>query len=278
MALRKFKASDSINDIVAATLKDGASIVTNVISPKIANQITKDLRANFDNFGYRSKRKFSGHLTNRCHDVLKESPRCAELISHDIVMNVADSILLPHCESYRVGSITAIEVCPGENKQSLHRDNCIYPCSLPGMEMLISSIWALTDFTEENGATCVVPGSHRHISMGESIDISKTSKAIMPKGSVLFYLGSTFHGAGANNSQKSRIGLVNLYSLGWLRSEVNQYLSTPIAEAKKYDKKLRSLLGYTTHDRFGDRLGKYYGADASFIDKDNYAKHYRPKN
>ena len=72
------------------------------------------------------------------------------------------------------------------------------------------------------------------------------------------------------------MGLINTYSLGWLRAEVNQYLAIPQERAKSYDERMRNLLGYTTHDKLGDRLGKYYGSDTSFIDKDNYARNYRP--
>ncbi len=97
----------------------------------------------------------------------------------------------------------------------------------------------------------------------------------MLKGSLLFYLGSTMHGAGANRRDRARMGIVSTYSLGWLRQEVNQYLSIPMELAGTYDERMRHLLGYTTHDRLGDRLGKYYGRDSSFIDEDNYARHYR---
>ena len=90
---------------------------------------------------------------------------------------------------------------------------------------------------------------------------------------MLFYLGSTLHGAGENKSNKPRLGLINGYSLGWLRQESNQYLSIPIDIAKDFNERMRCLLGYTTHDRFGDRLGKYYGGDTAFIDKDKYALH-----
>jgi len=276
MVLQTFEATALPADVAVATLKDGAAVVSGLVSATVADTVAAELRENLDNFGYRSKRNFSGHNTNRCHFVLEESPTSVELISHDMVMGVADTILLPHCESYQIGSITAIEVCPGQKVQNLHRDDCIYPMQFPGMEMLISCMWSLTDFNLENGATHVVPGSHRHIAMDATIDMSSRMQVVMPKGSALFYLGSTLHGAGANRSDEARLGIINTYSLGWLRQETNQYLIVPLELAQSYDERMRSLLGYTTHDRLGDRLGKYYGSNASFIDKDNYARHYRP--
>ena len=276
MTLQTFAATASAADIAAATLKDGAAVVTELVPAASADAVAGELRDHLDKLGHRSRRKFVGFETNRCHHVLDESPSAVSLVSHDTVMGVADKILLPHCESYRIGSLTAIELGPGQNEQFLHRDNCIYPVSLPGMEMLVSVMWALNDFTEENGATRVVPGSHRHISMGEDIDISNVAQPAMPKGSALFYLGSTVHGAGENRNDHARLGLINTYSLGWLRQEVNQYLSVPIEKAQMYDERMRALLGYTTHDRRGDRLGKYYGSDTSFVDKEDYARNYRP--
>ena len=276
MAPQTFRPTASPAEVAAATLADGAAIVSDLVPASLAETIAGELREDFDNFGYRSKRDFSGFRTNRCHHVLKEAPSSVALVAHDTVMGIADAILLPHCESYRLGSITAIEVCPGQEVQNLHRDDCVYPVQIPGMELQIGCMWALTDFTVENGATTVVPGSHRHISMGENVDLSNCEQAVMPKGSALFYLGSTWHGAGENRSDESRVGLVNIYSLGWLRQEVNQYLNIPMDLARSYDDRMRRLLGYTTHDRLGDRLGKYYGSDTAFIDKDNYARHYRP--
>jgi ectoine hydroxylase-related dioxygenase (phytanoyl-CoA dioxygenase family) len=276
MALQNFGPTASAAEIAAATLRDGAAIVSGLVPTSLAETIAGELRENFDNFGYRSKRNFSGHKTSRCHAVLEDAPSSVALISQDMVMDVADAILLPHCESYRIGSITGIEVCPGQEVQELHRDDTVYPVRLPGMELQIGCMWALTDFTEENGATQVVPGSHRHITMGEQVDLSNCEQAVMSKGSALFYLGSTMHGAGVNRSNDARMGLITVYSLGWLRQEANQYLSVPWDIVRTYDERMRCLLGYTTHDKKGDRLGKYYGSDTSFVDKDNYARHYRP--
>ena len=275
MALQNFGPTASPAEVAAATLRDGAAVITNLVPVSLADTIAGELRENMDTFGYRSQREFAGLETNRCHHVLEQAPSSVAIIEHDMVMGVADAILLPHCESYQIGSITGIEICPGQRVQELHRDDTVYPVQLPGLEMQIGCMWSLTDFTEENGATQVVPGNHRHMSMGEKVDLSNSVQAVMPKGSALFYLGSTMHGAGANNSDAARMGVITVYSLAWLRQEANQYLSIPWEIARNYSVRMRCLLGYTTHDLKGDRLGKYYGSDTSFVDRDDYARHYR---
>jgi hypothetical protein len=112
MALQRFGPTASAADVAAATLQDGAAIVEELVPDSLVETVTADLQEHLDTFGYRSKRDFSGHNTNRCHHVIEESPTSVDLISHDMVMSVADEILLPHCESYQINSITAIEVCP----------------------------------------------------------------------------------------------------------------------------------------------------------------------
>lgn len=166
MTLATFSATASPVEVAAAALTEGGAIVTDLVPIDLVEAISSELRENFDNFGYRSKREFSGFKTSRCHFVLEEAPSSVALIEHDLVMAVANVILLPHCESYQIGSITGIEVCPGEVVQELHPDDTVYPVRLPGMEVQIGCMWALTDFTEDNGATHIVPGSHRHMSRG----------------------------------------------------------------------------------------------------------------
>lgn len=276
MTLQYFESSASPVEIAAATRKDGGAVVTGLASNDIVDAIASELRGYFDTQGHKSRSDFVGHKTNRCHVVLGESPTSTELIAHDMLVAVADEILLSHCESYQIGSITAIEVPPGQIAQELHRDDSMYPLEVPGVETQISCMWALTDFTAENGATRIVPGSHRNISSGKFADLSNAEPAVMPKGSALFYLGSAWHGAGENRSTETRIGLINTYSLGWLRQEVNQYLNVPVDLVHGMDERMRRLLGYTTHYKLGGHLGKYFGPDTSFVDKGTYAKLYRP--
>jgi len=121
------------------------------------------------------------------------------------------------------------------------------------MEWQISTNWAVDDFTEENGATHVVPGSHLWKELRDPEEMGQI-RAVMPQGSVLFYLGSVLHGGGANRSERPRIGLVNTYSLGWLRQEENQYLTIPREVAESYPEPIRRLMGYQGHGRL---LGWY---------------------
>jgi len=125
---------------------------------------------------------------------------------------------------------------------------------LPGAELQFSAMWSLTDFTEENGATHVLPGSHSNTMRIATARDGDTVQAAMPKGSVLFYLGSMWHGGGANKTDKSRIGLVNTYALGWLRQEENHYTGIPRQIAESYPEQVQQLMGYQSHGRI---LGTY---------------------
>ena len=141
--------------------------------------------------------------------------------------------------------------------QVLHRDDAIYPMHIAGVEWQISALWALTDFTEENGATHVLPGSHGSSLRVEMSKKGDTVQAAMPKGSLLLYLGSTYHGGGANRAAEPRMGLVNTYSVGWLRQEENQYLSLPREVVESYPKTIRDLIGYRPHGPILGTWGEY---------------------
>jgi ectoine hydroxylase-related dioxygenase (phytanoyl-CoA dioxygenase family) len=138
-----------------------------------------------------------------------------------------------------------ISIGPGEPGQMVHRDQWAYDFfTFPaGFDVQVSTMWAMTDFTEENGATRVVPGSHR---ADDKLRFAAddTVGAEMRKGSVLLYLGSTYHGGGANRSDAVRVGMNVDYNLGWLRQEENQYLAVPLDVARTLPEPLQRLIGY----------------------------------
>jgi ectoine hydroxylase-related dioxygenase (phytanoyl-CoA dioxygenase family) len=243
------------NDVVAALMQDGGVIVAKLASNDVLDRIQKNLRGPFDEQGHKFKNDFNGYTTLRLGGILGLSRASADLIAHPLVMEVADAVLKRHCSNYRIGSTTAIEIHPGEQAQVLHRDDGFYPMRLPDVEFQISAMWALDDFTIENGATRIVPGSH-HDRDNDSVDENNVEQAVMPRGSVLFYLGSTLHGGGANTTNAPRTGLINTYSLGWLRQEENQYLTVPREIADSYPDHIRRLMGYQAHGKY---LGVYPG-------------------
>ncbi|MEQ8603210.1 MAG: phytanoyl-CoA dioxygenase family protein [Marivibrio sp.] len=260
MTVQSFPADAPTAQIVAAMRADGAAIVEDLIDEAAADRVMAELRPALDRAGLAQVSGFNGSRTNRFNGILREAPSAAPLIEHDMVVALADEFLLPHCANYQIGSLTAIEIMPGESEQALHRDDSLYPIQLAGVELQIGVMWSLTDFTAENGGTRVVPGSHRFLRSWHLPDVSNWVSSVMPKGSALFYLGSTWHGGGANNSNAPRAGLINTYSLGWLRQESNQYLECPPEIAKQFSPRLRALLGYTTHGAAEeDRIGVYRG-------------------
>ncbi|MEM8769094.1 MAG: phytanoyl-CoA dioxygenase family protein [Pseudomonadota bacterium] len=143
---------------------------------------------------------------------------------------------------------------PGESDQLLHRDRDAWGGYLPrDIETQLNTMWALTDFTAENGATRVAPGSAARPKEREPAP-EEIVQAEMTRGSVLFFTGSVIHAGGGNNSNDVRMGLNVDYCLDWLRQEENQYLSCPPEIARTLPQELTELMGYTAG---GIALGYY---------------------
>jgi ectoine hydroxylase-related dioxygenase (phytanoyl-CoA dioxygenase family) len=195
---------------------------------------------------------FSGDRTRRTGSLVARSPGCRELVMHPLALGAARSFL-GHATTLQLHLTQAIAIGPGETPQPIHRDQWAFDFfPFPaGYEVQCNTIWALTDFTEENGATRVVLGSNlREDRLSFGPDDSEP--ACMTSGSVLFYSGSVYHGGGANNSAGTRIGLNITYNVGWLRQEENQYLSVPREVAETLPVDLLRVMGY---DRGAYALG-----------------------
>ncbi len=250
-----FDSNDASLDIVHSLKQFGAVIIRNQISDELADTVLSELRPHFDEKGRASESVFNGFNTRRLSRILEYSRHAAELIGHERVTDIADAILLEQCVSYQLGSTTGIEIWPGESAQVLHRDDEIYPISMPGIDVQISALWALNDFTAENGATRVAIAPRKKLEP-YLIREEEVDQAVMPKGSVLFYLGRTWHGGGENRAKKPRAALINTYSLGWLKPEVNY----PFVHSKElihsFDQPIPRLMGYQAH---GGHIGLYPG-------------------
>jgi ectoine hydroxylase-related dioxygenase (phytanoyl-CoA dioxygenase family) len=260
MPLSSLASSVATETVTEVLRREGAVIVRDLAGLQLINTVSEELRARFDADRGNEHSDFDGSRTLRCSaSLLRSAPSAADLIDHDMVIAIADDILLPHCATYQLGSMTGIEIQPGEQAQPLHRDDSLYPIEISGLELQIGVMWALDDFTAENGCTRVVPNSHRFLRSWHLPNLSQWEFAVMPAGSALFYLGSTWHGGGANNTNVPRAGLINTYSLGWLRQESNHYLELPPSSAMRFTPRQRALLGYTPHGSGDDCIGKYDG-------------------
>jgi ectoine hydroxylase-related dioxygenase (phytanoyl-CoA dioxygenase family) len=188
--------------------------------------------------------EFSGLNTRRTGALIARSPASRELIAHPLVLDVVGRVLA-HATTFQLHLTQMISIGPGQPAQPVHRDQWAYDFfTFPtGFEVQVSTMWAMSDFTEENGATRVVPGSHRAPDRERYTD-ADTVGAEMRSGSVLLYTGSAYHGGGANRSDSVRVGMNVDYNLGWLRQEENQYLSVPLEVARELPEDIQRLMGY----------------------------------
>jgi ectoine hydroxylase-related dioxygenase (phytanoyl-CoA dioxygenase family) len=244
------------NVIAEALLADGYVIVER-LAPELTDRAMAELSADID-AAPTGHTDFLGDRTKRLGGLLRRSAAAREMAVHPMVMALADAVLQPNCVRYQLNYSGIMHLLPGAKAQELHRDGDLYPFRHPCPPTLMPTMWALTDFTADNGATSVVPGSHRWAEERDPT-ADEIVSAVMPAGSLLVYLGGTIHGGGANVSGSLvRTGLAFQYSLAWLRQEENQYLANPPEIARTYPERLQRLIGY-------DYGGPYLG----FVDGDS---------
>jgi ectoine hydroxylase-related dioxygenase (phytanoyl-CoA dioxygenase family) len=228
-----------IIDDLASTLPDGAAqldVIQREMQPYIdATPVGGD--------------SFTGKQTRRSGALIARSPASRPLVQHPTILDVSGK-LLHKAKSFQLHLTQTIAISPGAPAQAIHRDEWAFDFfEFPSNHHVqCNTIWAMTDFTEENGATRLIPGSQADpVDRGRSIEESVPAE--MTKGSCLLYTGKVYHGGGANRSDDVRVGLNVTYNVGWLRQEENQYLSVPREIAETLDDDLLKLMGY--------RIGAY---------------------
>jgi len=236
--------ADADGETVAAALADAGAVVIDELAPRplvhrILDEVEPYLAATAA-----GPDEFSGMRTRRTGSLIARSPASRELIAHPLVLDAVGRVLA-HATTFQLHLTQMISIGPGEPAQPLHRDQWAYDFfSFPtGYEVQVSTMWAMSDFTLENGATRVVPHSHRAADR-ERYREAETVGAKMASGSVVVYTGSLYHGGGANRSDSVRIGMNVDYNVGWLRQEENQYLAVPIEVARTLPESMQRLIGY----------------------------------
>ncbi len=224
--------------------RDGGAILRSAIAPETVKQMYDEVMP-YVEVTPMGRDDFSGRETQRTGALVARSPTCRDLVLHDQVFEAAKGFLAPYAERVLLHLTQIIRIHPGQGAQMLHRDRLAWGTHLPrSIEPQFNTLWALTDFTAENGATRLVPGSQTW-NWERRAEADEICHAEMSAGSVLLYTGSIIHGGGENQSGLPRMGLNISYTLGWLRQEENQYLSCPPRIARDLAPELQELLGYT---------------------------------
>jgi ectoine hydroxylase-related dioxygenase (phytanoyl-CoA dioxygenase family) len=243
MTVRHLPASTSPEEVAAALAEDAAVVVDSLVSPAVMDRVAAELDPHIGSTAW-GPDDFSGRATTRTGALIARSATCRELVMDPLVLGSVGAALA-HATNFQLHLTQLIAIHPGQGAQPIHRDQWafdFFPFPV-GYEVQCNTIWAMTDFTEENGATRVVPGSHR---FEDKLQLTEadTVPAEMTKGSVLFYTGALYHGGGANKSDAVRRGINITYNVAWLRQEENQYLSVPLEVARELPVELLRLMGY----------------------------------
>ncbi len=244
MGLEHFAASAAADDILAALVRDGACIIDDVLDAATVAAIRDELEPIVATTSP-GVEEFSGLNTRRFGSLIERAPSTRPLITHPLVLDITGK-LLGHATTFQLHLTQAICIGPHSPAQLIHRDQWAFDFfGFPsGFEVQCNTIWAITDFTEENGATRVAVGSN-HSEDKLRLEQSDTVGAAMRAGSVVLYTGAVYHGGGANTTDdETRIGVNITYNLGWLRQEENQYLAVSRECAATLDEPLLRLMGY----------------------------------
>ncbi len=236
------KPDTPIEELCEIVARDGAMILDGVLDAERVGRALDEITP-FVDATPPGRDAFVGRNTRRTGALVARSPACREMIMQPAVLGAARKFLEPWCDRIQLHLSQVIRIGSGQPTQQIHRDRWAWGTHLDKLEPQFNTIWALSPFTRENGATRVVPGSVDWPDARQPKP-DEIGYAEMEAGSVLLYSGAVFHGGGENQTGSDRVGVNLTYTLGWLRQEENQYLSCPPEIARTLDPELQDLIGY----------------------------------
>lgn len=250
----------AIDRWTTALLREGYCIIPQALPAGTIGALDADLETPFARTPF-GQGGFYGETTKRFGRLLVRSPHAAALVQHELILGIAERVLLPWCDRIQLNVAQAIAIHPGAPAQLPHRDQDMWAGAKGEVEYLLNVIWPLSEFRAENGATRVWPRSHGAEALAPEPATEPVAAAMAP-GAALLFLGSTLHGAGANRTDAVRRGVVVGYSLGWLKPYENQWLAYPPQVAQSFPPELAALVGYRQHR---PNLGNYEGQCPSVL-------------
>jgi ectoine hydroxylase-related dioxygenase (phytanoyl-CoA dioxygenase family) len=226
--------------------RDGYVVLENAVGADALDRIRAELSPWLGDDAFRGRNDFEGFLSNRVYALLAKAPAIAMLVEHPWVIAMLDRLLLPN---FLLSANLAINLLPGETAQQFHIDDDFYRVGRPRQPISVSAIWAIDEFTGENGATEVIPGSHRWGDEVPEAGNPDVVKVVMPAGSVVVFAGTLWHRGGANRSDRPRLAITPQYCEPWARQQEQQILSVG-PKAAQYSERIQSMLGYSIHPPF----------------------------
>lgn len=223
---------------------DGYVILEGVLDAQQLQSIKADIVPRLSQTG---RNNFEGHKTQRLYAVLEKTRATDPLVEHPRILALLDRLFLPN---YLLSQLQVINILPGEAAQMLHCDDAFYKVKRPRPPLGAATVWALDDFTESNGATQLIPGSHLWDDARLPTPDDVVVDAVMPAGSVVFFLGTLWHGGGANRSAAPRLAATAQYCEPWLRTQENYFLSVSRETARQLSEDMLRMLGYSIHPPF----------------------------
>jgi len=238
-------ASASPDEVVEAMARDGYAIVEGLYAEHVEHA-RADLRRVLDETPL-GRNDFEGYKTRRVYALFAKTRAMDAAALHPMTLAVTEAALGPY---FHFSAPVGIDIGPGEVAQGVHRDESVHPLREPHEQVVLNSMWALDDFTEDNGATVVHPGSHRWPRDRVPTASDDVRRAVMPAGSVMFYGGDVLHGGGANRTSSPRLGVILEFCAAWLRPQENHCLAVPFEVAATLPERLQELLGYNIFPPF----------------------------
>jgi ectoine hydroxylase-related dioxygenase (phytanoyl-CoA dioxygenase family) len=232
-------------DVARRLVDDGYVVVSGLLTPDEVQGAAADLRRVLETVPT-GRNFFEGLTTQRVYALFAKTRTFDQAAVHPLVLAVLDQVL----GHYQLSAPVGISIGPGEQAQILHRDDAIYPLPQPGPPVVVNTMWPLDEFTGDNGATRFVPGSHRWEPGRQPTAGDKVEIAALSPGSAMFYLGSLWHGGGANRTSRPRLGVILEYAAAWLRPQENHCLAVPRRVVRELPERLQELLGYNIYPPF----------------------------